>query len=446
MQVGGWNRNCIRCHVVGGQPRRDPQTGYETQVAEFGISCEACHGPAEKHVAAHRKAEDRGNNDLSIEEDAALVIPASLSHVKSSQVCGQCHSIFDLFDEQSKQEFDRDGFTFRPGDDLFQSRHVFRYRRDEDKPVVKNRLKERPAFYEQQFWSDGMVRVSGREYNGLLETPCYQRGTMSCLSCHDMHPSENDDRTKTEWADDQLKPSMRENKACLQCHQEYRSDDQLEMHTHHAASSSGSLCYNCHMPYTTLGLMKTMRSHTVDSPNVATTISTGRPNACNLCHLDQPLGWTSEHLADWYQLPQPELSQEDQEVASSVRSILQGDAGARAIVGWHFGWAPAQEASGSDWMAPYLAELLTDSYDVVRFIGFHSLKDLPEFAEFDYDFVGSEPSRKQKRRDALKIWNELPLRLSPAPSLLIDAQGELQTDRIQEMRKNRLDPPVILIE
>ena len=38
-----------------------------------------------------------------------------------------------------------------------------------------------------RFWPDGMVRVTGREYNGLLDTACYQRGKMSCLSCHSMH-------------------------------------------------------------------------------------------------------------------------------------------------------------------------------------------------------------------------------------------------------------------
>ena len=26
----------------------------------------------------------------------------------------------------------------------------------------------------------------------------------------------------------------------------------------------------------------------------------GRPNACNLCHLDRTLGWTEQHLVRWY--------------------------------------------------------------------------------------------------------------------------------------------------
>ena len=440
MHAGGWNSNCIKCHVVKGQPRLDTEKGFDTHVAEFGISCEACHGPGEKHAAAHRNGLDLDD------EDTNLVNPDHLSHQRSSQVCGQCHSVFEFFDAQGEQNFDRDGFAFRPGGDLHESRHVFRFGQDEDKPVVKEKLKQMPTFYQHQFWSDGMVRVSGREYNGMLETACHQRGTMSCLSCHDMHPGESDSRPKKEWADDQLKPAMRENQACLQCHQEYKSEEKLVMHTHHGASSSGSLCYNCHMPHTTLGLMKAMRSHTVDSPSVVTTLKTGRPNACNLCHLDKTLAWTSEHLKDWYKLQTPKLSLQEREVASSVRWLLTGDAGQRAIAAWHFGWAPAQTASGTDWMAPYLAEQLADTYDVVRFIGYHSLKDLPEFADFEYDFVASKKSREQKSRDAMKVWNTLVDRPSPAKPLLIDENGGLMKERFQTLRKQRKDPPVILIE
>ena len=299
MHAGVWNRNCIKCHVVGGQPRTDTEIGYDTQVAEFGIACEACHGPAEHHAAAHRNPLNRYAQHFSSDDDPTLINPADLTHEKSSQTCGQCHAIFDFYDNESKQNFDRNGFDYRPGDDLRDSRHIFQFGQNEDLPALKRKLKTNPKFFERQFWSDGMVRVSGREYNGLLETPCYQRGTMSCLSCHEMHPHATDPRPREEWADDQLRPSMRGNESCIQCHEEFQSEDSLVSHTHHSADSSGSQCYNCHMPHTTLGLMKAMRSHTVDSPSVSTTLETGRPNACNLCHLDKTLAWTSQQLGEW---------------------------------------------------------------------------------------------------------------------------------------------------
>ena len=128
--------------------------------------------------------------------------------------------------------------------------------------------------------------MTGREYNGLLESPCYQRGEMSCVSCHSMHKSD---------PDDQLARGMRGNQACLQCHDEMAGD--LTRHTRHATDSPGSNCTNCHMPHTSYGLLKAIRGHTVETPDVATTLATGRPNACNLCHLDKTLDWTAEQLA-----------------------------------------------------------------------------------------------------------------------------------------------------
>ena len=446
MHGGIWNSNCIKCHVVGGEPRWDQEKSFDSHVAEFGISCEACHGPGEAHAAFHQDlAAD--NPKLKPIGNQQLVNPADLDHVKSSQTCGQCHSVFEFYDAKSKNKWmTEDGFQYRPGDNLLGSRHVFRFGQDEDLPIVKQKLERDPKFWEHQFWSDGMVRVSGREFNGLLETPCYQRGKMSCLSCHDMHPGETDERPSSQWADDQLKLDMRGNKACLQCHQEYTSDEKLAMHTHHLAGSEGSNCYNCHMPHTTLGLMKAMRSHTIDSPSASTTVATGRPNACNLCHLDKPLAWTAQHLEKWYDIEQPKMSAQEKEVASSIRWILQGDAGQRAIAGWHFGWAPAKKASQTQWMAPLLAELLTDSYDVVRFIGYHSLKELPGFSEFEYDFVGPEEARERGRTQALKQWKELEDRPSPSAPLLINERRELIEKEIQVMRSQRLDPPIKLIE
>ena len=57
---------------------------------------------------------------------------------------------------------------------------------------------------------------------------------------------------------------------------------------------------NCHMPHTTFGLFVAMRSHRVDSPDLALAVESGRPNACNQCHLDQSLQWTADWLSEWY--------------------------------------------------------------------------------------------------------------------------------------------------
>jgi hypothetical protein len=133
------------------------------------------------------------------------------------------------------------------------------------------------------------------------------------------------------------------------------------------------------MPHTTYGLLKTIRSHQISSPSVQATVETGRPNACNLCHLDKTLGWTADYLEQWYGESRPALGDDEESVAAAVLWLLKGDAGQRAIVAQAMGWAPAQEASGSAWLAPYLALTQKDQYDAVRLIASRSLRTLPTF-------------------------------------------------------------------
>src|ERR1043166_1881097 len=86
------------------------------------------------------------------------------------------------------------------------------------------------------------------------------------------------------------------------------------------------------------------------------------------------------------------------------RQLLTGDAGQRALIAWHLGWEPAKQISGQAWMARLLAELLLDPYSSVRYISQRSLKRLPGFAQFSYDFIGPEAERSGARQRALEIW------------------------------------------
>ena len=61
-ETGRWNVVCIDCHATHGQPGLDgpldarPVSAREpdTRTAEFGIACEACHGPSAHHAEANR--------------------------------------------------------------------------------------------------------------------------------------------------------------------------------------------------------------------------------------------------------------------------------------------------------------------------------------------------------------------------------------------------------
>ncbi len=452
-EVGRWNQTCIACHTTFGRTRPakrvDPQSGEiyldpmdpDSYVAEFGISCEACHGPGEAHTMANRDPAYRYRAHLSGDGDPTIVNPADLSHQLKSQVCGQCHSVQYM----KSDEWWTSGFTYRPGDDLEKSNLRFIVRVDSEPDANLRRvLANDPAFVDDHFWSDGMVRISGREYNGLLESACYQRGELSCLTCHQMHQLVDDDRDVQQWANDQLHPGMTDNEACVQCHQEFRDDAAVAQHTHHKVQSSGSNCYNCHMPYTTYGLLKAIRSHQIESPSVATSLSTGRPNACNQCHLDKTLAWTSQNLADWYGMDSPELPRDEQTIAASVLWLLRGDAGQRALMAWSFGWSDAQEISGTKWMAPYLAQLLKDPYVAVRFIAERSLRALDGHQDLNYDFLGEGSHIESAYRQVVKKW--LDTDANPDEAVLIDRSGTLMRGEIERLLRDRNDRPITLVE
>lgn len=424
-----WNMTCLNCHATAGQPRQDPKTKeLDSQAAEMGISCEACHGPGAEHVRANLSPGRRYRMHRDRAGDPTIFNPARAGHVKASETCGQCHAIRRKLDGAGWLQH---GLKFKAGDDLEAIAPLVTYE-DPNLPGTPDRKR---AVMEGSFWPDGQVRVSGRDFNGLAASPCYQRGELSCLSCHAMHGYQ--DRAH------QLAPRMESNAACLQCHPAIGT--QLTAHTHHAPGSTGSLCYNCHMPHTSYGLLKAIRSHTITSPSARETIEAGRPNACNLCHLDRTIDWTANHLSAWYRQPRPPLSGEHTNLSAAVDLLLRGDAGQRAVVAWHFGWAPAREVSGEHWFAPILAPLLSDPYSVVRYVAQRSLRRLPGYATFNYDYLAPPAEREAARARARQQW-PAPAPGTARPGTLLRPDGTVDDARLEHLLKQRNDRAMELLE
>ena len=462
MLNGHWNAICIVCHTTLGKTAFDTpyqsepfeMQAIDTTVAEFGIACESCHGPAQAHVEANQNPLRRYGLHFAGgagDGDPTIVQPTLLDPQRSSQVCGQCHSVWEFYDVEDERHANRNGLPYRPGDELRETRFVAQPSVDRDSPEIRALVANDPEFVRGSFWPDGMVRVSGREYNGLIDSPCFRDATepeqtLTCFSCHTLHKTPEDPRTTAEWADThQVSTDMDGNAACLQCHEPMRAD--VTAHTRHATKSSGSRCYNCHMPYTAYGLLKAERSHTISSPTASETVELGRPNACNLCHLDKPVGWTADRLSAWYGTPVPVLSEDERAVAASLLWILKGDAGLRALAAQSMGWAPAQEASGTSWMVPHLGEALGDRYDAVRFIAARSLRSLPGFTDLAYDFIGPEEERTTTAVQVLRAWRANPAsRQRRDPALLVDAAGELRVDAMRRLFDQRDRRPLFLRE
>jgi hypothetical protein len=453
---GAWNSGCIQCHATFGRPRIPQQGPVETQVAELGIACESCHGPAEQHVDLNHRPDRRYLSHLAEAADSSVLNPADLSPKLASHVCGQCHGVWLKFKPgadaaERAREFNQSGYSYRPGDDLHDSRSLLQPTEYGSSDILRMVLRDKPDYFVNKWWPDGVMRVAGREYNSMIESPCFDQGEhpgeLSCLSCHSLHPQPDDPRGLDAWADDQLRAGMRGNEACLQCHDSIRLN--LEEHTHHGASSSGSLCYNCHMPFTSYGLLKAIRSHTIESPSVQTTVATGRPNACNQCHLNRTLAWTGHHLQEWYGLDSPALDSIRSSVPASLLWLLRGDAGQRALMAWSFGWDPAREISGTDWMARFLALLLEDPYHAVRWLAYRSLRSLQGFEDFEFDSRGDARQRALSHRAARERWQRL-RRSNGLPDhafdLIDDTENKLRPEIYEVLLRQRNDRPVLLLE
>jgi hypothetical protein len=458
-ETGHWNSVCIACHTTHGKPRSSTPLGSEplsaqtvdSTTVEHGIACESCHGPGEAHVAANRSPVRRYALHLTGRPDPTTVLPTRLDPRKSSQVCGQCHGIWEFTDSAAERRANTAGLPFRPGDELANTRFVAQPTKNGASPTMQALLAADTGFVRDSFWPDGTVRVSGREYNGLIESPCFVKATdptrtLSCMSCHTLHQKPGDPRPRTEWANDQLGQGMDGNEACTQCHAPIAAN--LTGHTRHAEGSSGSRCYNCHMPYTTYGLLKTIRSHTVGSPSVAETVDAGRPNACNLCHVDKTLRWTSDALTRWYGQPPATLTADQEHVSAMALMALEGDAGQRVIAAEAFRWPPAQQASGTGWMAPFVAQLLDDSYDAVRYSAGRTLKALPGFERIDYDFVAGPRTRRQVQLQVMRRWDEVrgAPAAGPGGAVLLAPDGGLMVDEMLRLIKRRNHRRMLLRE
>lgn len=453
-----WNDHCISCHSTGPVPRpydhRDPttgrvmETGFRSQVGELGISCEACHGPAREHVRL-RMEESQGERPLATNGSTwkdPIVHPESLNdHRRVSFICGQCHGVYIRTDEHAVRYRDT-GSDFVPGEDLFAKRYyIFPPQDASFYPDEQSRLEAVEAFennrdfFRERFWDNGLVLAGGREFTALAVSKCFTAGTISCLSCHSMHESD---------PSDQLKPGMDTSAACTQCHNEARFTTEVSQHTHHRSDSSGSDCLNCHMPRTTYALFTAIRSHQIASPDLAGSIEHGVPNACNLCHLDKSLGWTQGHLADWYGQEKQAMTTEQEKVSAAIVWMLKGNAAQRVITAWHAGWKPAQEVSGADWLAPFLARLLDDPYGVVRYVAARSLKTLPSFENYSYDFLAAKEKLAAAVQEVVRQWqtarNAPPSRVGQ--QVLITVDGKVAEPAVQWLLRHRDHRPVTIKE
>jgi predicted CXXCH cytochrome family protein len=452
-KIAIWNESCVWCHNT--RPNKNPQPipgalpGYRTEVGELGIACEACHGSGERHIRAHQNPARRLAQHYSGEADPTIINPAKLSVVRSDEVCARCHGSPkpkpEVWDPNAQPE------QFLAGRDL--TRFYYLYwseaelrRKGQGQQHSSSTQRERLGALDGSFWGDGTPLTTALEYQGMALSACYENGhgQMRCLSCHSMHQGETNH---------QMKDGMRTNEACYACHETYRS--KLVQHTHHAADSPGSLCFNCHMPHQVYSLLATHRSHRIAVPRVRDSLGTGKPHACNLCHLDKSLGWTQEQLGKWYGTKPEPLSDDERNLASSLLHLMQSDARTRAVVAGAFSQPTAQQASGRDWPTELLMRTLEkERYEAVRYLAFRALRSLhgeaienPRSGERGYDYQGSPAERAAQLRGLrLQLESAAKPGRSRYPYLPLTAGGRFADDVLDRLLRSRNDPDVFVNE
>lgn len=388
-----WNAACVFCHntrahagyiVAGGR-----DLGFDTQVKEQGIACESCHGPGARHAELNRDPIRRYTLALGGEHDPSIVSPERLDPVRSVESCGRCHGKWHSSEHANML---RHWDDFIPGDEVSPRYHnVFPTQLPTEQMGHSTEMAPKAGF----FWPDWTPQTTAMEHQGTIQSLCHQKGGMTCLSCHSMHQSDPDNQLKER--DDDRSEFTRHNAMCTQCHKELSSGEAIRAHSHHAPESSGGRCVACHMPYQGYGLLKSVRSHRITRPSVEKTAKDGMPNACNSCHVEKTLAWTSERMAEWWKTPPVELDEAQKEVPATLVEMLRGHALQRALS--VLALRRAAEA-GDPWVertAPLILDVMRDEpYHTVRMLAFQALRAQKRFSDVEFDAMADVNERRAK--------------------------------------------------
>ena len=265
-----WNSRCAACHSTRLEKNYNPgSNSYQTTWTEMTVGCEACHGPAQAHLAwsiSNRAEPNPGfSHDLSklspwlpVEGQPTFRYQGDRSsHGRPGHqigTCAACHSRRAELDE------DHAGKAYH---DLFQLRLI-----------------EGPLYY-----PDGQVLDEVFEYGSFLQSRMHQEG-VACTNCHQPHSGKL------------VAQENAGNAVCGQCHMPTVFDQ--PSHHHHETGSSGAACVSCHMPETTYMGVDGRRDHSFRVPQPHLTTELEIPNACNSCHSDQDAVWATAALQSWY--------------------------------------------------------------------------------------------------------------------------------------------------
>lgn len=240
-----WNGMCADCHSTDLRKNFDPQTkSYHTTWSVINVSCEACHGPGEQHVAWAKSDQKEANSFIKLTKNTP----------STTQVgeCARCHARRG----QITPFYTHEGSLM-----------------DHYIPEI---LRE-PLYY-----ADGQIRDEVYVYGSFIQSKMYHN-QVKCTDCHNPHS---------------LKLKFTGNKLCLQCHDSKAFD--TSDHHFHPVNSEGASCINCHMPGKFYMVNDFRRDHSFRIPRPDLSVKYNTPNACITCHKEKSDQWAADAVDKWY--------------------------------------------------------------------------------------------------------------------------------------------------
>ena len=248
----------------------------------------------------------------------------------------------------------------------------------------------------------------------------------------------------------QITDKNRGNTPCLRCHDQLAKD--VTAHTHHAATSPGSNCYNCHMPNAVYGVMTIHRSHRIAVPDPASDSSNARPDACTNCHADKSPQWAAQQIKTLWGRGDGTVATRadgvDTTLADLPATLLSGDPVQKAVAAYQMGTAVTGiDARQRMSLAPYLLTAMNDRYPEIRRFARNSLQALDEklrAQQIDlglqsglqsFDFTAPETTRQQQLDVLWTAWRAADKKSlsSPAAATAISTKFEIDPALTQRL-------------
>ena len=270
-QAQNWNGMCADCHSTHLQKGYDFEADtFNTTWVDINVHCEACHGAGSEHIKWAKLPEMAR---LSDESSGLLIQTRELDNRTYVDRCARCHARRTVFS-------DFPGYYA----DLL----------DYMAPTL---------LIEPYYFADGQILEEDYVYASFTHSKMFMTD-VKCNDCHDVHSLKL------------VEEAVTANDLCLQCH---RADiyDTYDHHFHKKIGEdgdavvagdktwevgTGALCIHCHMPGRYYMGVDFRRDHSFRIPRPDLTISTGSPNACNVCHAEETAAWSHSYINKWYGL------------------------------------------------------------------------------------------------------------------------------------------------